>query len=223
MKVHTFKQYSDPYWAAHRGRPSMSNTSKIITPAKGDFSKSAIEYGYELIAEMYDHDYGMYEDYATAAMKNGTILEPEARRFYEFERDCKVEQVGLIETDDGRFIGSPDALIGDEGGLELKSPTIKTHIRYLDQGGLPAEYKPQVNGYLHISGRPWWDFYSHCRGLPPVLVRVEPSDYTKKLGDALDKFWEMFMELRAKIEGGREEVVAAAIAASNIVIEQPAF
>lgn len=226
MIVHReFKQYEPAWWDAHRGRPSASNFAKIITPAKGDYSKSAVEYAYELVAELYDPEYGMVSDYASAAMRNGTIMEPEARRFYEFERDCEVEQVGLCITDDGRFLSSPDALVGDEGCLELKSPTYKTHIKYLCDGGLPAEYKPQCHGHLLVTRCKWVDFMSYCRGLPPLLVRVEPDEYTVRLAEALEKFWTTYTDIKAKIEGGRQQVVDAAIAEAveSGTIEQPYF
>jgi len=223
MIVHReFRQYEPQWFAAHRGRPSGSNFGRIITPARGDFSKSAREYAYELIAELYDPEYGMVTDYASAAMRNGTIMEPEARRFYEYERDRDAEQVGLCETDDGRFICSPDSLCGEDGCLELKSPTYKTHIKYLCNGTLPDEYKPQCHGHLLVTQRAWCDFMSYCRGLPPLLVRVQPDEYTLRLAEALEQFWAQYTELRARIEGGRAEVIAAAVAA-NGEIAQPYF
>jgi hypothetical protein len=217
VKVHAFKQYSEEWWEAHRGRPSCSNFVKIITPAKADFSKSAIAYSCELIAELYDPNYGPKDECMTTAMRNGRMMEREARHYYAMDRDVDVQEVGLVETDCGRFVGSPDSLVGDEGGLEIKSPDCKTHIRYLLDGCLPAEYVPQVHGYLHITQRPWWDFESYYRGLPSLIVRVEASDYTRKLGEALEKFWELHSANRRKIEGEREEIVAAAIAGAEPV------
>jgi len=215
-----FKQYEPAWWAAHQGRPSASNAGKVITPARGDYSKSAVEYAYDLVAELYDPDYGMVSDYASAAMRNGTVMEPEARRFYCFARDCEVEQVGLCETDDRRFICSPDSLCGDHGVLELKSPTYKTHVKYLCEGGLPVEYKPQCHMHLLVTQRPWCDFMSYCRGLPPVLVRVEPNEYTLKLAEALEAFWKTYTQISEKIAAARGEVVAAAVAGP---IQQPHF
>lgn len=215
MILHTFKQYSELWWKAHKGRPSASNFGKIITPAKGDYSKSAVEYAYELIAELFDPDYGMKDEYATAAMRNGTIKEPEARRFYEFERNCDVVQVGLCETDDGRFVCSPDAMVGDDGCLELKAPAYKTHIKYLIGGKLPDEYRPQVHGHLLVTKREWCDFMSYCPGLPPLLVRVTVDDYTLRLAEALEQFWKTYTEIRQKIEGGAAAVLDAELAAAT--------
>ena len=209
MTIHRFKQYSKEWWDAHQGRPSASNFGKIITPAKADFSKSAVEYCYELIAELYDPNYGMVEDYVTAAMRNGTVMEPESRRFYEMERDCDVEQVGLCESDCGRFICSPDSLVGDDGVLELKNPAYKTQIKYLIQNKLPDEHKVQCYGHLLVTKRNWCDFLSYCPRLPPLLVRIEPDEFTLKLAEALEQFWKLYTELRTKIEGGGDPVACS--------------
>jgi hypothetical protein len=124
---------------------------------------------------------------ATAAMRNGTATEPEARRWYEFEHDCTVRQVGIMLSDDGRIGASPDGLVDEDGGVEIKCPAGKTHIGYLLDGGLPAEYKPQVHGCLVVSERKWWDFVSYKAGLPPLCVRVYPDAYTEQLRGALDE------------------------------------
>jgi hypothetical protein len=208
MRILCQKQYDKTWWELHQGRPSASNMSKIITPAKGDFSKSALEYIYELIAELYDPDYGLMDDYVTAAMKNGSIMEPESRRFYEMERNCDVQEVGICESDCGRFICSPDSLVGDDGVLELKNPKYKTQIKYLHQGVLPDEHKVQCHGHILVCKRPWCDFMSYCNRLPPLLIRVVPDEFTVKLAECLDKFWTLYQEIRAKIESAGDPVAA---------------
>jgi hypothetical protein len=196
---HDFPQYSPEWWDARCGVPTASEFSRIVTPAKGDYSKGAEGYIAELIAEQADPHYGEVETYVSAAMRNGTMMEPEARRFYEFERGADVEEVGFCLTDDGRFGCSPDGLVGDDGGLELKSPEHKTHVKYLLSGEVPTEYKPQVHAQLIITGREWCDFMSYARGLPPLLVRVEPDDYTAKVRAAMDTFWGEYQEALGKI------------------------
>lgn len=209
MKVICNKQYDAEWWKLHCGRPSASNFKKIITPAKGDFSKSAIEYCYELLAELYDPQYGVVEDYVSAHMKNGSIMEPESRRFYKMETNCDVEEVGICESDCGRFICSPDSLVGDEGVLELKNPAYKTQIKYLHEGVLPDEHKVQCHGHILVCKRPWCDFMSYCNRLPPLLIRVVPDEFTVKLAQALEKFWKMYTELREKICSAGDPVAAA--------------
>ena len=211
MKTYDFAQYSPPWWTVRRGVPTASVFDKIITPVKGELSRSAVDYAHQLIADQYDPDYGVIEDYVSAAMKNGTMMEPEARRFYAFERGYDVQQVGFCTTDDGRFGCSPDGLVGDDGGLELKSPAPKTQVAYLLDGVLPTDYKPQVHGALIITGRKWWDFMSYVPGFPPLLVRVEPDDYTEKVRKALGDFWPLYQAMLDEVRrmSGFPEPVAA--------------
>lgn len=206
MKILCDKQYNKQWWELHQGRPSASNFKRIITPAKAKFSESAAEYCYELVAELYDPDYGMVDDYVTAAMKNGSIMEPESRRFYELERNCDVQEVGICESACGRFICSPDSLVGDDGVLELKNPKYKTQIKYLHENVLPDEHKVQCHGHILVTKRSWCDFLSYCPRLPPLLIRVVADEFTLKLAEALEQFWKMYTEIRTKIEGGGDPV-----------------
>lgn len=200
MKTIDCQQYSREWWEARRGIATASAFDRIATPAKGDYSTQAEGYACQLIADRFDRWYGCTEDYVSAAMKNGTIMEPEARNFYELKRDYDVVQVGFCLADDGRLGCSPDGLVGDHGGLELKSPTLSTHVKYLYDGVLPTKYKPQVHGCLIVTGRAWWDFMSYAPGLPPLLVRVEPDEYTQRLRDTLAQFLADYDRILEKIE-----------------------
>lgn len=207
MRVVKCEQYTEEWWDVRRGVPTASEFGNIITPAKAEFSKGSTGYAHQLIADTFDGNYGVVSEFASAAMRNGTVMEPEARRFYEFERSCDVEQVGFCLTDDGRFGCSPDALVGEDGLLELKSPNPKTHVGYLLDGGLPADYKPQCHGQLIVTGRAWVDFMSYVPGFPKLLVRVEPDEYTEKLRAALNQFWELYQGMLAKIRADRQQTI----------------
>jgi hypothetical protein len=67
---------------------------------------------------------------------------------------------------------SPDGLVGESGGLEIKCPMPATHIEYLRDGRLPSKYIQQVQGCLWISGRDWWDFMSYHPKMTPLIIRV---------------------------------------------------
>lgn len=189
MKILSKEQYTPEWWDARRGLPTASCFSKIITPARGEYSKQADDYACQLVSELYDPTYGQDDDgFKTSAMKNGTILEPEARAFYQLHRNADVDEVGLCTTDDGRFGSSPDGLVGDDGCVEIKSVIAKTQIAYIAKGVLPNEYKPQCHGHLFVTGRKWCDFFSYSPGLPPFLIRITPDGFTKKLEVALNHF-----------------------------------
>ena len=189
MIVHHCTQGSPEWFELRRGIPTASNFDRILTPKTGKPSASADPYISELIAERY-HIGPLDELEATAsdAMKQGLALEPEARHRYEAETGVAVAQVGFVTTDDGRLGCSPDGLVGDSGGLEVKCPSGKTHVGYLRERVLPDDYKAQVHGSLIVTGRKWWDFVSYCHGLPLFRVRVVPDEYTDRLREALYLF-----------------------------------
>jgi hypothetical protein len=208
MRIVECQQYDETWWKAHRGVAGSSCADRIITAVKGEPSKSMLDLACELLGQEYDSGYGIVEGYVNAAMKNGHIMEPESRRYYEWERGCDVQQVGFCLTDDGRFGDSPDSLCGEDGVLELKNPSPKTQIRYLNDGGLPNEYKPQCHWHLLVTQRKWCDFMSYSPGLPPLLLRVVPDEYTLKLAEAMETFWKLYTELRDKIRGAGDPVAA---------------
>lgn len=196
MKIIDCVQGSPEWWEAKRGVPSASNFDRIITPKTGKLSASAKGYIAELIAESVQPT---SEVVCTKAMMNGIETEPEARRWYEMACDLEVKQVGCCFTDDGRFEASPDGLVGEDGGLELKCPLLKTHVSYLLDGGLPDEYKCQVHGNLIVTGRSWWDFVSYAPGLPALVVKVKPDAFTDQMRCALEMFWKNLEDARLLI------------------------
>jgi hypothetical protein len=204
VKVFTdFQQYTPEWWAVRRGVPTASEISRIITPT-GALSKSDTSHGYicQLIADRLRSDYGNFEDekeYVSAAMKNGTLMEASAIDYYEARRDASISRVAFCLDDAGRFGCSPDALVGEDGGLESKSPTAKVQIKRLLCGELPPEYRQQVHSSLVITGRDWWDFMSYHPDLPTLLLRVTPNAYTDLVREAMDGFWEMYEEMWAKV------------------------
>lgn len=199
MIVHNCEPYGAEYWELKRGKPSCSDFHRIVTPKKWEFAAGAETYCHELIGQEYDHDYGMTEGYVSAAMRNGIIMEPESRRYYEMKRDCEVKRVGLVISDCGRFAYSPDSLVGDDGALELKNPTPAVHIKWLLAGVIPPEHLAQCHGALLVAKLAWIDFMSYCPMLPPLLVRLVPDEKTVALAEALEKFWMMLSGMRQKI------------------------
>jgi hypothetical protein len=194
MKPFWCDQYSDEWWKLHRALPSASDFDSILTPT-GKLSAQADGYICRLLGDKYDLYYPRKNEFATAAMRHGLSAEPESRKFYELERSCDVKQVGLCISDDGRLCCSPDGLVGEDGLLELKNPSPAVHVKYLLAGVLPSEYGPQVHGQLVVTGRKWADFLSYCPGLPPLLIRVVPGEYTELLRAALGLFLARYDQL----------------------------
>lgn len=188
--------------------PTASEFHRIITPAKWQYAAGAFTYACEIVAQNYDYHYGEVSDFATSAMKNGSIMEPESRRFYELETGCDVKQVGFVISDCGRWGYSPDSICGEDGLLELKNPTPAVHIKWLMEGVVPPEHLAQCHGGLLVTKRKWIDWMSYAPQLPPLLVRVVPDEKTLLLAEALETFWKRLTEIRCKIAGTVDTVAA---------------
>lgn len=220
MILHDCNQGSIEWWAARRGIPTASEFHRILTPKTLKLASAHREYAYELIGDRHRLE-ECDEGYTSPAMRNGIDMEPEARRWYEMEQRCTVQRVGFITTDDGRFGCSPDALVGEDGGLEVKCPTHKVHVRWLCEGRqVPDEHKAQVHGNLIVTGRSWWDFLAYCPGLPPLLVRTYPDRYTVALKGALDDFWASYTESLSRVRSFEEPDVPLAEQLEAAIVAQ---
>ena len=187
MKILDFEQGSDEWFNARLGIPTASRFKDIITPAKGDKSKSYKPYMYELIAEKLIK--GKQESFKSEWMERGNEIEPLARASYEFMHDTKVLEVGMMINEEGTIGASPDGLIGDIGGIEIKSPKPSTIVKYILDDRLPLEYKPQVMGNLWISGREWWDFLAFHPDMDFYEIRVyRDEEYIKKMAKHINDF-----------------------------------
>ena len=179
--------------------PTASRFDSLITPAKGEPSKAAEGYMHELLAEWITGQSA--EGAQTVWMLRGQEFEAEARKFYAFERETQVRQVAFVYGDESKRYGcSPDGLIGDDGGLEMKIPKPAVHVGYLLAGDMPDCYRPQVQGSMMVTGRAWWDFMSYSPGLPPLLVRVQrDEEYIGKIRKALDVLLDNFEKAKGTL------------------------
>ncbi len=119
------------------------------------------------------------ETYRNAHMDRGAAEEPYARMAYEERTGHIVREVGFIPHAVLMAGCSPDGLIGDDGGAEIKSVIPTVQLETILAGKYPSEHKPQVQGSLWITGRQFWDFCSYSPDMPEHLrlyvFRVEPD------------------------------------------------
>lgn len=122
-------------------------------------------------------------------MEFGQILEERAIPYYELQTGETVTRVGLITNDEGTIGCSPDGLIGEKSGIEVKCVRPETHVKYLLNGILPKDYAPQVHGAMFVTGRSQWEFMSYARGFPPFILTVQrDEEIIKAIGGAIDDF-----------------------------------
>lgn len=199
MIILDLEQGSDEWFAARLGIPTASRFKDIVTPANGDKSKSYKAYMYELIAERLTKERD--EFFKSDWMQRGNEVEPLARASYELIHDVEVKEVGMILNDDKTIGISPDGLIGDNGGLEIKCPKPSTVVKYMLNGVLPLEYKPQVMGSLMVSDREYWDFLAFHPSMNFFEIRVQRDEaYIKKMQQHMNDFIDELQNSYEKIK-----------------------
>lgn len=168
-------QGSAEWRAARLGIPTSSAFDRIITPKTLTYAARAEGYRNELLAEWLLGE-PLDDGFTNGWTDRGKWLEGEARSWYAFQKDVEVVEVGFCLTD-ARDVGcSPDGLVGQVGGLEIKCPAAHTHVGYLlDPGSLVEKYRTQVQGSLWLTGREWWDVVSYNPAIEPVVERVIPD------------------------------------------------
>lgn len=129
-------------------------------------------------------------------MQWGTDTEPAARDAYEFMRSLDVVQVGLYRhpTIKGTH-ASPDGLVGEDGMIEIKCPTTRTHRETITSRKMPKKHMPQVQWQMEVCGRQWVDFISfdpRVRIDKQIFIeRIErDSKYIAKLTSGVKLFLE---------------------------------
>lgn len=169
---------------ARMGRVTASRVVDAVSFLKrgdkqGQESAARAAYKAELVSEILSGSCA--DHYVSSYMERGTEMEPEARAFYELRQNVLVEAVGfVIHPVIERAGASPDGLVGEDGGLEIKCPKTETHLAYMLAGKLPLEYEPQVMWSMACTGREWWDFASYDDRLPErhrvFIIRVYRDD-----------------------------------------------
>ena len=191
-------QNSDEWLELRAGMPTAS-MFKDVTAKKGPrggIPKGRQTYLWKLAGEILTGE--PMDHYINADMERGHEREAEASDLYAFLRDVEPVQVGFIRN--GNCGASPDRLIEADGLLEIKDAAPHIQIERLLKGVLPPEHKPQAQGQLMVSQRSWVDWMSHCRGLPPLLIRVERDEaYIAGLKIDVDEFVDELDALVAKI------------------------
>lgn len=217
MKLHNVTQGDGDWKRLRLGVLTASELDAIVTPEfKPRTGQTPETYLYQKLCEKL---LGYATDVNTFAMEQGTILEGEAKPWFEAEHNIDILPVGFCTTDDGTVGCSPDGLIGEDGGIEIKCPQPHTHLRYLMQGGVPKDYLAQVHGSMFVTGRRWWKFMSYSRQFEPLIVHVERDERIQAhLAVAIAGYLARFDRELAAIAARRDAIHAAKTAEYNAKI-----
>jgi len=196
LKIHEAAQGTQAWLEARAGIPTASEFDALITPLwKIRTGEGVTSYVARKLAEKWAGPLPSFGGSGAMswAMEQGQILETEVIPWYEYETGHAIQRVGFITTDDDKAGCSPDGLIGEDGGIEIKAPQSPKHVEYILAGKLPPEYAAQVHGSMYVTGRAWWKFVSYRRHFPPLILTIErDEDVQELIGKALAAFHQRF-------------------------------
>lgn len=194
ITYHTeIQQYTPEWFAIRLGVITASQIDKIITPAKLQFAdnEKCRSYAHEIAMQRVigktDPTFQNYD------MRRGMIEEKFARDKYSAAY-APVTECGFVTNDKWGFkIGcSPDGLVSENGGIEVKSRLKKLQFAQILSPEMPNEYRMQVQLSLMVTEREWWDYISYSGDMNMITIRVYPDPVViKAIEDAAFRFEDM--------------------------------
>ena len=158
-------------WHRQRsGRFTCSQFGELANSGRGKdepWSQTAWNYLYQIAAERC----GSFSfEFHSRPTQWGKENEPQAIVEYSVahppEGKCVAGAAAWCEVDEW-IGGTPDALLGADGCLEVKCPySPAEHMGYVYKNKVPDKYQWQVIGHLFVTGRQWCDFVSFDPRIP---------------------------------------------------------
>lgn len=200
--IHSVEQRSPEWHSLRCGMITSSCLGELITSA-GKIANNGTSRALlaDLLAQRITGHVG--QGFETLDMMRGVEDEPIARHLYE-QRYAPVRQVGFVtrEIADCVTIGcSPDGLVGDDGGIEIKSRKPKIQIGTIVSGAVPPENMIQIQASMLVTGRAWWDYVSYSGGLPLAVIRVHAdAEIHSRITEAAASAERTLADMRAAYE-----------------------
>ena len=161
-------QRTEAWFSDRLGKVTASRIADMRKRTQKGWAASRKEYMADLIAERLSGEH--IPGGTGAARRWGQEIEPEAKRAYEFYRDAEIVDVGFVPHSVIADAGtSPDGLVGEDGLVEFKCPTVLTHLETLETDEIAPEYIQQMQWQMACTGRSWCDFASYDPRYPEDL------------------------------------------------------
>jgi hypothetical protein len=163
MKIYKDIPQGSPEWFEIRNRKMTASHAQAI----GNSGKGLESYIIDKMAAVYSC--AETESISNKDTERGIELEQYSREMYELETGLAVEQVAFIEMDE--YTGcSPDGLVGEDGGVEIKCLNDTNHFRLILGGEIDSKYMWQIQMSLLVTGRTWWDYVSYNPNYKQSLI-----------------------------------------------------
>jgi len=155
--------------AKYKNAPTSAAIEKALAGEKvGDWSDAAKNYAFLLACERISGEPLDGDQFQTWAMRRGRELEESCRIRHEQDIGEIVDLAGFVMTDDGKFGGSADSLVGEDGGAEYKCFYAPEKVRPILTEDDWGDITDQVQGCLWLTGRKWWDMCLYFPALASI-------------------------------------------------------
>jgi putative phage-type endonuclease len=186
------EQRTEEWHAARKGRITASSVGAILGHAPYATRD-------DVMRRMVREWVGAEQEFeGNIATEYGTRNEAGALTEYMMETGNVVEAVGFIAREDWAGC-SPDGLVSDNCGLEIKCPfgLRKDEAPAFKPLADQPHYYDQIQFSMWVTGRPWWDFYQWS----PRGSRLELVDMSEDWQDEnLPKLRQFYAEYLAERE-----------------------
>lgn len=183
-----------PEWFAHRkGVLTASQFGDWLTKSGKVAEKARLTAASKCLAEAVG--YPDPPPYETDDMRRGVELEPYALDAFHRQMDFAVDTIGFAKSIHGSFGCSPDGIMDNGEGVEIKCPRMSKIIQYIALDELPDEYKAQVHGSMAVTGAKAWWFVAYHPSSPLFVKLVERNQYTEDMLAGLKAYHEYYQEL----------------------------
>jgi hypothetical protein len=200
VKIITDIEQGTPEWLMLRlGKPTASHMSDILAKPG---SATRTKYLYRLAGERIA---GAPEpSYTNGYMQAGQAAEPLVRDWYSRTIE-PVSTVTFVDCD--TWGASPDGIVGDNGGIEIKTRIASVQVETLLDAAVPSGNLPQIHACMLALDRSWWDYVSYSPGFKPYVIRVErDKEWDKKINEALAKFCAELDAITTSLQNQKGEI-----------------
>ncbi len=149
-------QQDGTWWNDRLGKLTGSRMAAAMNFLKsGKESSERESLRYEVVAERITNTFA--DKYMTADMQWGLDQECAAKEAFENITGLMVKDVGFVDHPSIFHCGvSPDGYVSDGCLIEVKCPKTKTHMKYVANQVIPAEYKPRMLLQSACTGKDVW-------------------------------------------------------------------
>ena len=186
MIFHDVSQNSEEWFNLRVGMVTTSNFGKFMANYGKSFGEPAMRYAFKIAKEQVMGVKDEEDSYTNKHIENGHIWEPIAKEEYEQRTFSNVLNGGFCQSSKYKNVGgSPDGLVGNNGGIEIKSVIDWTQRNTIKRGTFDPAYKWQILGNIWLCGLDWLDFisygYTYTDDKKLFIHRVHKDEYQDEI------------------------------------------